>query len=88
MTTPRASWRLVFLTYPCDFCGALPGQPCVTKTGNVYPDVHAIRTQRKARCPRCGTVLAKDEEPGTLCLRCALLRRLEVERVTKWRRRT
>lgn len=90
MTTKhtRASWRLVFLTYPCPTCGALPGQDCVTRTGRVYADVHGARTQHGTRCPRCGTTLAHEEEPGTLCAKCALLRRLEIERATKHRRKT
>jgi len=88
MTTHRASWRLVFLTYPCPYCGAEPGDPCVTKTGKPWGDVHAARTDHGTRCPRCGTILAHDEEPGTLCTKCQLLRRLEIERVTHHRRRT
>lgn len=88
MTDRRNSWRLVFLSYPCDYCGAQPGQDCHTATGATYRDVHAIRTQHKARCPRCGTVLAADDEPGQLCPRCQLLRRLEIERITRWQRQT
>jgi hypothetical protein len=83
----RASWRLVFLTYPCPHCDAKAGEPCTTASGRRSDDVHGARTQHGNRCPRCGTVYAQDEEPGTLCARCALLRRLEVERVTIHKRR-
>jgi len=88
VTARRASWRTVFLAYPCPHCGAQPGEDCVTATGHPYPDVHGARTDHGARCPRCGTVLMEHEEPGTLCTKCQLLRRLEIERVSRHRRKT
>lgn len=87
-THHRAAWRLVFLTYPCPYCDAEPGRPCTSKSGRPYADVHAARTEHGNRCPRCGTVYVADEEPGTLCARCMLLRRLEIERVTTHERTT
>lgn len=86
MTNERGSWRAVFLTYPCESCGAKPGEECVTSTGKVYRDVHADRARRGDRCPRCHTVIEHDVEPGSLCGKCSLLRSLEIERATKYRR--
>jgi ribosomal protein S27AE len=88
MTNLRASWRLVFLTYPCPTCGADPGEECRTTGGRAYKQTHAARTRNGGRCPRCGTVLTHDDEPGTLCAKCQLLRRLEIERATRHRRVT
>lgn len=83
----RASWRLVFLTYPCPTCGAEPGHDCQTASGHSYTDVHAARTRNGNRCPRCGQLVAYEDDPGSLCAKCQLLRSLEIERATLHRRR-
>jgi len=87
MTTQRAAWHVVFLTYPCPTCGAAVGDDCMTSGGKRADYVHAERTRHAARCPRCGTILSHEDDPGALCARCSLLRSLEIERATKWRRR-
>lgn len=88
MTYQRSSWRLIFTTYPCPTCGAKPGRDCRTVNGHVASQVHAARTAHAERCPRCGTHISADDEPGSYCARCQLLRALEIERATKYRRRT
>lgn len=79
-------WQSVFLTYPCPTCGAGPGDPCRTARGNVAEVPHAGRTRNADRCPKCGGITNADTEPGGLCPRCALVRSLEVERSTTWKR--
>lgn len=38
-------WRYVLETYPCETCGAPPGEPCHTYSGRVKHDAtHADRT--------------------------------------------
>ena len=83
MTTP---WLAVFLSYPCPRCGAKPGEDCRTASRKRAPLPHAERTRNADRCPRCGVITAHHEDPGALCPRCALVRSLEVERATKFRR--
>jgi DNA-directed RNA polymerase subunit RPC12/RpoP len=83
--TGRASWRAVFDTYPCPTCGAEPGEPCTTTTGRLADIPHADRTRAASRCPRCGTI-TEATDPGALCPRCALVRSLEIERSTTWKR--
>ena len=87
MSKIRAPWRAVFLTYPCPTCGAKPSEECVTASGNVYADVHVARTEHGNRCPRCGAFIAAEDDPGSLCPKCQLLRQLEIERATYHRRR-
>lgn len=87
MSRTRAAWRIVFLTYPCPTCGAAPTEDCLTASGKIYNDVHAERTRHAQRCPRCGTLIAADDEPGSYCAKCSLLRQLEIERATYHRRR-
>lgn len=84
----RVAAQIVFLAYPCPRCGVQPGEPCLTEAGRRATDVHGARTQHGNRCPRCGIPFAANEEPGTLCARCLLVRALEIERVTQHRRRT
>jgi len=81
-----ATWAAVFLTYPCPTCGAGPGEPCQTASGRVADIPHAGRTRNADRCPRCGSITGAEAEPGALCARCALVRALEVERSTTWKR--
>lgn len=87
MANRKASWHVVFLTYPCPTCEAAPGEECFTQNGTIAQQMHAARTRQGNRCPRCGTLTPADDEPGQLCARCELLRALEVERATKYRRR-
>jgi ribosomal protein S27AE len=77
---------VVFLSYPCPECGAAPGEDCTTVSGRRAGLPHAERTRHADRCPRCGVIVGA-EEPGQLCERCALVRSLEIERATHWRRR-
>lgn len=89
MTSRKAPWRLVLLSYPCPDCGAGPGDPCVTAGGNPAHDyVHAARTRDASRCPRCGVRLPAEAEAGDLCDHCALVQALEVERYHHPRRDT
>lgn len=87
MTRAKAVWRLVFLSYPCPSCGAPPGRLCITTGGHEYAECHAARTRDAGRCPRCGTVVSAELDPGSLCDKCALVRSLEIERATTWKRR-
>ena len=80
-----AAWRHVFWAIPCPTCQALAGEPCVTKTGQEYADVHQARIIH-GRCPRCGSPLRAGQLDGDLCGRCQLIRDLEAERATTWRR--
>lgn len=84
----RPNWRAVIESYPCDTCGAEPGEPCRTISGTKANPPHVARTRPANRCHKCGTMLAADAEPGTLCPKHALLRSLEIERATHYRRRT
>lgn len=87
MTIP-ASWRAAVLSYECPKCGARAGQRCVTlRDGTPTEGTHVGRALGAFRCPRCGSRIAADSLPGDLCPRCALVRSLEVERVTHHRRR-
>ena len=86
MAQRKAAWRLVFQSYRCPTCGAAPGEVCVTTGGRPYPECHAERTRNADRCPSCGTITGADTEPGALCPRCALVRSLEIERATTWKR--
>jgi len=56
----KATWRLVFLSYPCPACGAAPGQVCITTGGRPYAECHADRTRHADRCPKCGTVVSAE----------------------------
>lgn len=89
MARPRSPWTVVMLSYPCPVCGAAPGDKCVTTSGRTKSsDVHAERTRPLLtnRCPKCGALTPADDEPGQLCARCELVRALEVERATTWKR--
>jgi hypothetical protein len=82
------NWRQVYLTYPCPTCGVKKGYPCLTTGGRRRYECHAARAENADRCPECATRLPADAEPGDLCERCRLVRALEVERSTVYRRRT
>lgn len=82
------TWRELVQSYPCLECGAGPGEPCVTKGGNSKYECHAIRSHVMDHCPKCGARMAADAQPGEVCDRCALVRRLEIERATYHQRRT
>lgn len=87
MTRAKATWQLVFLSYPCPTCGAAPGRECWTASGRKSSMPHAERTRHAQRCPRCGAHVSAELDPGKLCDRCALVRSLEIERATTWKRR-
>lgn len=87
MTNQRAVWRVVFESYPCPTCGVPAGASCRTTSGRIAGLPHAARTAMANRCPRCGVIVGRENDPGGLCDRCALVRALEVERATKWKRR-
>lgn len=79
-------WRRVIQSYVCDECGAGPGYPCITKSGKVKTECHAIRGQDADRC-KCGARLSSETDIGGLCARCEQVRSLEIERATKYQRR-
>lgn len=88
MTKSRAAWRNVLESYPCATCGAMPGESCITSTGRSTDQPHAARGRATNRCARCGLMIdAAVDDPGALCGKCMLLRDLEIERATKYRRR-
>jgi len=78
---------LVFMSYPCPTCGVGPGVRCVTVSGAESNTPHVDRTRHATRCPKCGAIVSAELDPGKLCDRCALVRSLELERATKWKRR-
>ena len=81
-----AAWRLVIHSYPCPTCGAAPGQWCETKNGRQTDMPHAARGDTAETCAKCGARLPAGSFPGELCPHCQLVRDLEVERATKYRR--
>jgi hypothetical protein len=82
-------WLTSILSYPCPRCDAKPGQRCRTKGGGLTGTPHAARGQERRRCRHCQVVLPADQDMGDeLCARCALVRALEVERATVYRRET
>jgi hypothetical protein len=83
----RQYWRIVMESFPCKECNAAPGEPCYTKSGNQKTECHAVRWADAERCHKCGERLPADYDPGELCDRCKLIRRLEIERATTWQRR-
>jgi DNA-directed RNA polymerase subunit RPC12/RpoP len=89
VTHMRAPWVGLLLAYPCPTCGAQPSEDCVTRNGQPAQQPHTDRARNATRCPRCGQKLVSDvDDPGAYCSRCQLLRSLEIERVTRHRRRT
>lgn len=75
-----AAWRQILLSYPCTSCGAPPGHPCLTRSGNTYAAFHVARGRAGTRCVKCGTRLPADKEHGNLCEYCAHIRALDMER--------
>ena len=83
----RSWWLAVVESYPCPVCMSGPGDRCVTASGNTKSEPHAERTRQGDRCPRCGSQLnAATTTP--LCDHCQLVRDMETERATTWKRRT
>ena len=85
---PMSLWRIILRSYPCETCGAGPGEPCLTSGGRQAGMEHAAREMATARCPRCATWLDADWPQGSLCPRCQLLHDLNTERATTHRRTT
>jgi hypothetical protein len=42
---PMVAWRAVATRYPCDVCGAQPGEPCKTYAGRRKYEVHHPRSE-------------------------------------------
>ena len=85
MARRKSPWRLVLESYPCRTCAAKVGEPCrSTVTGRPTTTIHMDRVNSADRCTRCGERI--DPGGGQLCPRCALVRSLEIERATKYRR--
>lgn len=87
MSARMSHWRAVLRSYPCTTCGAGPGQPCFTSTGQVSQLEHVARQDATARCVKCGQMLDADE-PGPRCDHCELVRRMVAERYTHHQRET
>lgn len=86
---PDPWWLAAILTYPCTRCGAKAGQRCRTAAGGATVTPHAVRGQERRRCRHCQVVLPNDQDLAeVLCSRCALVRALEVERASHYRRQT
>lgn len=88
MAHQPAAWRLLLRSYPCQDCGASPGDPCMTSGGQVAGVEHSARQRLVQHCPRCGTRLAAEADPGSRCARCQLLHDLNTERATTHKRTT
>lgn len=87
--TDKAAWRIALESYPCQKCNAPAGSPCRNlRTGWPVHNIHAARTNDAGRCQKCGIRIEADRvmAADALCARCALVRALEVERATKYRR--
>jgi hypothetical protein len=41
---PKQPWRQVALSYPCETCGAGPGDPCMSVSGRKADMPHVTRT--------------------------------------------
>lgn len=79
------NWRTVIESFPCPKCNAKAGEPCRTQKG-AKTSPHAMRGTGADRCPKCNERLPSDAEPWELCDRCRLIRHLEIERATTYRR--
>jgi hypothetical protein len=80
-------WLAAVLSYPCPKCGAAPHDPCTTKTGTRASTPHAARGQERRRCRLCQVLLPQDQDlEDVLCGRCAMIRALELERITTHKR--
>jgi hypothetical protein len=89
MTDRRSGWRRIYESYACTYCGAGPGQRCLSLvTKKPTMTIHMARVNAADRCAKCGTGMDADRvtEGANLCPRCALVRSLEVERATVHRR--
>lgn len=86
MTRGKGWWLAAIESYPCPTCGAGPGDPCLTYTGNEKNEPHVDRGRVGDRCTQCGSRIHANSD-GPLCDRCELVRSLEVERSTRWIRK-
>lgn len=87
--TDKAAWRIALESYPCRKCNAKPGERCRNlRTGCPVNGIHTARNDAAGRCQSCGIRIEADRvmAADALCARCALVRALEVERATKYRR--
>lgn len=78
-------WLTVVESYPCNACGAEPGEHCQTASGNPTLQPHATRARDSHRCTICGMRL-HSEDQGDLCDRHQRVRELELERSRTWKR--
>ena len=85
MTNERTAWRRSIESWPCQTCGASPGESCVTGSGRPTNLPHAARLRSTNRCQMCLALLPNEWE-DTICERCQLVRALEVERASHYRR--
>lgn len=86
MSAPLSRWRIIVRSYPCETCGAGPGDPCLSPSGKRALE-HVARANLVNHCPKCGTWVDADE-PGIYCPRCQLLRDLNTERASHHKRTT
>lgn len=85
MSSEKARWKTILLSYPCPTCGAEPGRPCRTSHGHVYYDVHVDRARQANRCPECGDRMPADAEAMDRCAYCETVNSIIRERY--WRPR-
>lgn len=45
MRAPMVRWREVVQSYPCEVCGAGPGDRCITYSGVEKYEAHAARSR-------------------------------------------
>jgi hypothetical protein len=81
-------WLAAVMSYPCPTCEAEPNHPCITRNGTTASPPHIARGHQRPRCVVCQVLLPQGDMEGMLCDRCALVRSLELERMTRHQRST